>query len=312
MIDDIRGTIDYDASGAGPTMVLVPGSCSTGAAWRPVMASWNGEFRCVTTSLPGYGGTAERRPAGDPSIVHLAEVVETVVRTAGEPVHLVGHSFGGLVSLAVALRKRVRLASIAMLEPPGIELLLERGEDEHYRAFGRMSEAYVAAFSSGGRNAIAAMIDFYGGAGTFASWPSRVREYAVATTAVNIADWASAYGFSLSADVLSTLEIPALVVRGGASHPAMRRLCALVSECMGRASVATVDRAAHFMIATHASEVARLVAEHAHRAEADRKAATKIIECSGENKDVLNDIGAAGCHSESTLPRNVESLARNS
>ena len=161
-------------------MVLVPGSCSTGAAWRPVMASWNGEFRCVTTSLPGYGGTAERRPAGDPSIAYLAEVVETVVRTAGEPVHLVGHSFGGLVSLAVALRNRVRLASIAMLEPPGIELLLESGEDEHYRAFGRMSEAYVAAFSSGERNAIAAMIDFYGGAGTFASWPStgtRVRSH---------------------------------------------------------------------------------------------------------------------------------------
>src|SRR5262249_32187259 len=158
-------------NGAGPTLVLVPGSCSTGAAWRPVIASCNGEFRCVTTSLPGYGGTAERRPAGDPSIAYLAAVVESVVRQAGEPVHLVGHSFRGLVSLAVALRKGVRLASIAMLEPPGIELLLERGEDEHYRAFGRMTEAYVAAFNGGERHAIATMIDFYGGAGTFASWP---------------------------------------------------------------------------------------------------------------------------------------------
>jgi pimeloyl-ACP methyl ester carboxylesterase len=132
----------------------------------------------VTTSLPGYGGTAERRPAGDPSIAYLAAVVESVVRQAGEPVHLVGHSFGGLVSLAVALRKRVPLASIAMLEPPGIELLLERGEDEHYRAFGRMTEAYVAAFNGGERHAIAAMIDFYGGAGTFASWPSNCKRNA--------------------------------------------------------------------------------------------------------------------------------------
>ena len=167
MIEDIRGNIDYDAGGDGPTMVLVPGSCSTGAAWRPVVASCNGEFRCVTTS---YRVTAEQRnaAAGDPSIAHLAEVVESVVREAGEPVHLVGHSFGGLVSLAVALRKRVQLASIAMLEPPAIELLWERGEDEHYRTFGRMAEAYMAAFSGGERDAIAAMIDFYGGAGTFA------------------------------------------------------------------------------------------------------------------------------------------------
>jgi pimeloyl-ACP methyl ester carboxylesterase len=242
----------------------------------------------------------------------LAEVVETVVRTAGEPVHLVGHSFGGLVSLAVALRKRVRLASIAMLEPPGIELLLERGEDEHYRAFGRMSEAYVAAFSSGGRDAIAAMIDFYGGVGTFASWPQRVREYAVATTAVNITDWASAYGFPLSADVLSALDIPALVVCGQASHPAMRRLCALLGECIGGASHATVDGAAHFMIATHAGEVARLLAAHAQRADAADTAPAKIAEFSRENKAVLNDIGAARCHGERMPARKAAPFAHNS
>ena len=309
MIEDVRGNIDYDESGAGPTLVLVPGSCSTGAAWRPVIASWKGEFRCVTTSLPGYGGTAERRPAGDSSIVHLAEVVETVVREAGEPVHLVGHSFGGLVSLAVALRKRVRLASIAMLEPPAIELLLERGEDEHYRAFGRMNEAYVAAFSSGEREAIAAMIDFYGGAGTFTSWPSRVRDYAVATTPVNITDWASAYGFALSADVLSSVDIPALVACGEKSHPAMRKLCALVGECMGSASHATIDSVAHFMIATHASEVARLVAEHARCAEANA-APAEIAEFSRENKDALNDIGAPRCHGERTPTRSAEPFAQ--
>ncbi len=55
MIEDISGCIDYDESGAGPTVVLVPGSCSTGAAWRPVMAQWKTRFRVVTTSLLGYG-----------------------------------------------------------------------------------------------------------------------------------------------------------------------------------------------------------------------------------------------------------------
>lgn len=311
MIEDIRGNIDYDAGGDGPTMVLVPGSCSTGAAWRPVVASCNGEFRCVTTSLPGYGGTAERRPAGDPSIAYLAEVVESVVREAGEPVHLVGHSFGGLVSLAVALRKRVQLASIAMLEPPAIELLLERGEDEHYRTFGRMAEAYMAAFSGGERDAIAAMIDFYGGAGTFASWPSRVRAYAVATTAVNITDWASAYSFALSADMLRAVDIPALVVCGEASHPTMRRLCALVSECIADAGLASVDSAAHFMIATHASEVARLLVEHVQRAEAADTVPAKIAEFSRENKDVLKDIGAARRQGERTSTRNMEPFTHN-
>ena len=39
MIEDDRGAIDYAENGAGPTVVLVPGSCSTGAAWRPVLSA---------------------------------------------------------------------------------------------------------------------------------------------------------------------------------------------------------------------------------------------------------------------------------
>ena len=63
-IETPGGHIDYDECGDGPTIVLVPGSCSTGAAWRPVIAALGGRLRCVTTSLLGYGGTDERRTAG--------------------------------------------------------------------------------------------------------------------------------------------------------------------------------------------------------------------------------------------------------
>jgi pimeloyl-ACP methyl ester carboxylesterase len=128
MIEDLRGRIDYDVSGAGPTVVLVPGSCSTGAAWRPVMAAWGNRFRCVTTSLLGYGGTAERRTLRDPSIGHEVDIMEAVIRKAGGPVHLVGHSFGGLVAIAVALRNRVPLASVVVIEAPAAELLRDNGD----------------------------------------------------------------------------------------------------------------------------------------------------------------------------------------
>jgi len=214
MIEDPRGRIDYAEYGIGPTIVLVPGSCSTGAAWRPVMATWNGQFRCVTTSLLGYGGTAERRTAGDADISHEAEILESVIRNAGGRAHLVGHSFGGLVALAVALRDRVPLASLVILEAPAPEILRDRGEHQHYRAFRQMTEAYFAAFDGGNAEAIAAMIDFYGGAGTYAAWPPRVRAYAIETTPVNIRDWASAYGFALPAASLAALQFPTLVVRG--------------------------------------------------------------------------------------------------
>jgi hypothetical protein len=79
MIEEPRGHIDYRECGTGPTIVLVPGSCSTGAVWRPVIDTWNRQFRCVTTSLLGYGGRCRdparpvlvRDPAADP-VLHPA------------------------------------------------------------------------------------------------------------------------------------------------------------------------------------------------------------------------------------------------
>ncbi len=134
-----------------------------------------GGFRFVTTSLLGYGETEERRNPDSPSVSLEAEALETVIERAGAPVHLVGHSFGGAVALLVAARGRVPLASLTVLEAPLPSLLEQCGEPEHYRAFRAMTDSYFRAFRDGDREAIRMMIDFYGGAGTFASWPERVR-----------------------------------------------------------------------------------------------------------------------------------------
>jgi len=267
MIDEALGQIEYNESGSGPTVVLVPGSCSTGAAWRPFIAAWNEQFRSVTTSLLGYGGTVERRTAVGCDISLNAEVVESVIRRSGGRVHLIGHSFGGLVALAVALRGRVSLASIVIIEAPAVDILREQNELQHYRTFRQMSESYFADFASGNPEAIAAMIDFYGGAGTFASWPLKLRAYAAQTTPVNILDWGNAFEFPLSAASLGSLEIPLHVISGAASPTAVRRANALLAEFNKKATFTTINGASHFMIATHVSEVADLISHYVHCAE---------------------------------------------
>jgi pimeloyl-ACP methyl ester carboxylesterase len=262
MIVSKHGSIDYAEGGEGPTVVLVPGSCSTGAAWRPILSEWQDGFRWVTTSLPGYGRTAESRTTEDADISHQAEILEAVIRRAGCPVHLIGHSFGGLSALAVALRNRVPLRSLVIIEAPAPEVLRHMGERRHYQAFRQMTDAYFGAFHAGESAAIASMIDFYGGAGTFATWPQRLRDYAVETTAVNILDWKAAYGFAPTPAALASVEVPTLVLLGEASHPAVRRANELIAQCMRHASVFTIAGAAHFMISTHAREVAGVIARH--------------------------------------------------
>jgi pimeloyl-ACP methyl ester carboxylesterase len=270
VINDRRGRIDYDetaqVSTQTPTLVLVPGSCSTGAAWRPLMSHWQDKFRCVTTSLLGYGGTAERRTPDNTDIALEAEIIEAVIARAAAPVHLIGHSFGGLAALAVALRHPHLLHSLTILEAPCPEILRHAQEEAHYRAFRNMTTTYFAAFQTRQPNAIERMIDFYGGIGTFAGWPQRVRDYAVDTTAVNLLDWASAYGFSLTPSLLKKVVTPTLVMWGEKSHPAVRCANELLGRSIPGASLAIVPGAAHFMIATHASDVADLVAPHLDQA----------------------------------------------
>jgi pimeloyl-ACP methyl ester carboxylesterase len=263
MIEHVSGPIDYDEIGQGPTVVLVPGSCSTGAAWRPVIAEWEKRYRCVTTSLPGYGGTAERRSLSDADIANCAEVVEAVIERAEGPVHLVGHSFGGLTALAVALRNKVPLLSLTIAEAPVPNILPHHGEHAHYRAFNDMTDAYVAAaFDGGDEEAIAQMIDFYGGQGAFADLPPRVRDYVIRSTPSNILDWRSVYGFDSRPALLARMDLPTLVFWGENSHPAVQCANGLMGACIPHARVAVVNDARHFMISTHASETARLISDH--------------------------------------------------
>ena len=276
MIEDAGGAIDYDERGSGPAVVLVPGSCSTGAAWRPIIEAWSERFRTVTTSLLGYGATAERRTPGNTSIFREAEIVEAVVRRAGVRVHLVGHSFGGLVALAVAVRRRADLASLTIIEAPAVGLLQANGEDRHYDTFRAMSDRYHTAFAAGNAEAIAAMIDFYGGLGTFASLAAAGARLCRRDHAGNILDWSSAYDFAPSAASLAVIDLPALVLRGGASHPRESGTRRRTRECIASSSGACDGRsAAHFMIATHPHEVARLIARHIDTAERARFQSTK-------------------------------------
>jgi len=181
----------------------------------------------------------------------------------------------------------VPLLSLAILEAPAPELLRHLGELEHYRAFREMTSAYFNSFLAGESGAIEKMIDFYGGAGAFAAWPQRVRDYAMETTAVNVLDWATAYGFRLTRDLLATVEIPTLVLWGGSSQPAVRRANELLGQCIPGASAAIIDGAARFMIATHARQTAGVIAEYVASIEHANKSAASLLSCSSRDLRTL-------------------------
>ena len=108
-------------------------------------------------------------------------------------------------------------------------------------------------------------VDFYGGTGTFDAFPARVREFVVATTPTNLLDWVLAYADATPADALHGVRVPTLVLRGALGHPAVRRSNELIAGALALADVVDVADASHFMIATHAADVAARIETHAAR-----------------------------------------------
>jgi pimeloyl-ACP methyl ester carboxylesterase len=265
MLQDKHGNIDYVEEGTGPTIVFVPGSWATMSAWRGVIAALEGRFRTVTTSLPGYGGTRECRTPTDTSMDRQAEIVEAVIRRAGGPVHLVGHSYGGLACLDVALCGLVPLMSLTLIEPVTFGLLRQEGELTLYQQFIAMREDYLRSFENGDKEAARRVVDYLGGRGSFDALPPRMQEYIVETTPTHVLDIRSGFDTPLSA--FANILLPSLVVQGERSVPSLLRSAEILSGALANASLRTISAAGHFMTDTHSAEVAQLIGDHVLKAE---------------------------------------------
>ncbi|MFO1408516.1 MAG: alpha/beta hydrolase [Steroidobacteraceae bacterium] len=254
--------VEYSESGEGPALLLLPGSFGTGSGWKAVTDRLSQSYRIITTSLLGYGATAERRPLGNASMSQQTEVIDRIIDRIGAPTHIVGHSFGGLAALAHAVDGSIKPASLMLIEANPLGLLKTAGEAECYAMFGRMTAQYFAAFEAGDTEAARHVIDFYGGQGTFDAFPPKVRDYVVKTTPSNIRDWSSGTPFEPPLTAYNQIEAPTLVVRGGAGHPAMFRLAELLAEVIPNARLETVAGGTHFLPATNPRELASMLEAH--------------------------------------------------
>jgi len=254
--------IDYSESGNGPTVLFVPGSYSTPAAWKPMQRLLAPQWRFVATSLCGYGQTAETRRLGDAGMAHELRVLEAVAQRAPGPVHLVGHSFGGTVALAAALGGRVQVASLALFEANPLALLHHHGHRDLHQATRRMSAAFEQAVSSGEHDAPGRIIDFWGGAGAFATMPTPVQDYCRQTAPANVLDWHTDFGFDFSGADLARLDLPVLLVRGAHANPAMVAMTEVLAAHLPQVQAAVVAGASHFLINTHPQDCAALLGAH--------------------------------------------------
>lgn len=103
-------------AGAGDPVVLLHGSGGGLHSWAPVAERLAGSYELWMPARRGYGPSDV--PSGRKSFKDEVADLIAVIGAAGQPVHLVGGSYGAILALHTALAEPGRLRSLAVFEPP--------------------------------------------------------------------------------------------------------------------------------------------------------------------------------------------------
>lgn len=111
-------TLETRDTGSRP-LVFLHGRGHAGVLWAPILAAFAARARSVVAfDLPGFGRSGAP-PTEGRGIAYFADPIEDVLRSLDRPV-VVGHSLGGYVALTIALRRRVALGGLVLVDAMGI------------------------------------------------------------------------------------------------------------------------------------------------------------------------------------------------
>ena len=111
--------LHVDVLGSGPRVVLVHGS--VGSGWSTFWAQRPLEER-FTLVVPDRPGTPPNPPVEH---VDFEEQAPLVAELLEDGAHLVGHSYGGVISLYAAALRPEAVRSLTLIEPPAFGVALE-------------------------------------------------------------------------------------------------------------------------------------------------------------------------------------------
>ncbi|MDN3517115.1 alpha/beta fold hydrolase [Aquisalimonas lutea] len=139
----------------GPVVVLVHGiGTEASAAWRHVIPGLTDDFRVVAFDLPGFGRSSHGSQPYTPDC-YVRVLDHVIAETAGDtPVHLLGHSLGGAVSLRYAGTHPERVERLLLSNVAGIL---------HHSAYAEYLVPFATHSLTGGRIASAGPVDWLSG-----------------------------------------------------------------------------------------------------------------------------------------------------
>jgi len=266
---DLPGrSIEFADRGRGEPVILLHCSGSSGAQWRGLADRLEPRMRTLAPDLTGYGRSgAWPGDTRDFSLAHEAAAVLALLDRIDEPAHLVGHSYGGAVALHVARRWPEAVRSLTVIEPVALHLLREREDTPEdgpvVREIRAVADGVLHAVDAGTLEAgYGRFVDYWGGPGAWAAVPGHKRE-ALARQLPKVAlDFQAIFGEPATLADFRTLDLPTLVLQGGATRAPTRRVCELLAATLPDVHRKVIEGAGHMLPLTHRAEVEARIAAH--------------------------------------------------
>ena len=134
--------LEYEDSGTGEPVVFIHGAFIADT-FRPLLVEPNlvGRYRLILYHRRGYVGSS--RASGPVSVARQAADCRALLRHLGvERAHVVGHSYGAIVALQLALETPGVVHSLALLEPG---LMVGASAQDYRKSLARGIERYREA-----------------------------------------------------------------------------------------------------------------------------------------------------------------------
>jgi pimeloyl-ACP methyl ester carboxylesterase len=250
--------------GEGTPVLLVHAGAGSCSQWFGYAGLLGEQYKTVAPDLPGHGRTPVPPGVGSHDVVnHLADGIIALAEFQNEPVHLVGHSFGGVVSLCAAMRAPHLFASLTLIEPVCFDALRLNNHSELYAvAQSEVRELISLVDQNQHEEAMKALLAQWG----FGFWdmlPEKQRRSLIASapTVIGIG-LVGALSWNVRAQALRALHVPTLLVYGDEGPAACGAVVHALAREIPNATEACVRGAGHMLPLTDRDALADLLRTH--------------------------------------------------
>ncbi|VUD47554.1 Fluoroacetate dehalogenase [Thalassocella blandensis] len=256
----------YEVQGQGEPLVLVHGSFASHATWKKMIDALQTRYQCVAIKLPGHGGVPDPEDFDQPTIATeltlLKRVIQDVWGDAQTPVHLAGHSFGGVVALILAVTEKLNVKSLTLFEPVAGGVFKLVNDEPMQAEMQTFLQRYLRSADAQEVDTCSLVIDFWGGDGSYAVLPESVKAAMRHLVQNNLRHWALCREPQYSLTQLQHFSAPTMLVNGTQSNRMAHQICHHLQHYMPNATLREIEGASHFMVNTHVQSSVEILLEN--------------------------------------------------